>query len=69
MNQISWKRCGEIATGKPVRAAPLCGGKVPFNRAEANESNGRQIIRLLGGENRGWGIGDGVKVKSEKWKV
>jgi hypothetical protein len=30
-NQISWKRCGEIAVGKPVRAARLFGRKVPFN--------------------------------------
>jgi len=36
-NQISWESCGEIATGKPVRAAPLCGRKVPFNLAGAIE--------------------------------
>jgi hypothetical protein len=31
VNQISWERCGEIAAGKPARAARLCGSKVPFN--------------------------------------
>ena len=38
MNQISWKRCGELAEGKPVRAAQLGGRQVPFNRAGASES-------------------------------
>ena len=31
VNQFSGERCGEIAVGKPVRAARLCGSKVPFN--------------------------------------
>ena len=30
-NQGSGKRRGEIAAGKPVRVAPLCEFKVPFN--------------------------------------